>query len=189
MELGACGPDELVEELVHLHRGFLFAAVEPPAEEGEHASGESGGASSEFARWHVFEATGFDEAAFDPAREVAFGQIVEVFEVAGGGEDAVELVFEADVGEKFGDGHDTVGFVFLIAEHGAHCFAEHFELAHEQVVNVPVVQVEGRASDARAVEHILDGYVADGFLENEVEEGGAELHAGATNAGIVFSHR
>jgi hypothetical protein len=64
---------------------FFFTAVEPPAEEREHAAGEGGGTGGKFARRHFLESTGFDQPAFNAAGEVAFSEIVEVLEMAGVG--------------------------------------------------------------------------------------------------------
>jgi hypothetical protein len=182
------GPDELMEELVHFDWSFFFAAVEPPAEQCEHAAGERCGARGKFASRNVLESTGFDQPAFDAASEMAFGEIVEIFEVTGLGENAVELILIADVREKFGHRRDAFRLVSLIAECVAHGFAEHFELAEEQVVDVALVKVEGGSADAGAVEDILYSDFADGLLEDEIEKCGAELHACAADTGVVFSH-
>ena len=129
------------------------------------------------------------EAAFDAAGKVALGQVEEVFEVAGVGEHAVELVLVADVRKEFGDRHHAMRSVFAITERVAHGFKERLQLADEQVVFVAVVEVKGGAADARPVENVLYGDVVDGLLDDEVEQRGAQLQARAADAGIRSPHR
>jgi hypothetical protein len=63
-------------------------------------------------------------------------------------------------------------------------FAEHLQLAEEQIVLVAEVQIERGAADKGAVEHILHGYVFDRLLVDQLNERHAEPCTGPGGARI-----
>src|SRR5579863_6905634 len=91
--------------------------------------------------------------------------------------------------KQFGDRHHAMRFVFAITERVTDGFKERLQLAHEQVVFIAIVEVEGGAADARSVENVLYGDIVDGLLNDEVKKRGAQLQSRAADAGIRGPHR
>jgi hypothetical protein len=73
--------------------------------------------------------------------------------------------------EKLTDRRDAFGSIGVSREQGGHSFEELVHVTQKQIVLIPIVCVERRPADLRAIEHLLHGDIVKGLREQQLHQG------------------
>src|SRR6266404_686187 len=111
---------------------------------------------------------------FDTASEVSAGRFHEILGRALINQRFVKLHAIAQVREEFFDRDNTIRLLISSRKRRRREFEKFFHIAHEEIVLIAIVNIEGGASYSGAVEHILHSETVERPLLNQCDEGVAQ---------------
>ena len=124
------------------------------------------------------------------AGKVLLPHLLEVTHLARGNNRRVQVAHLRDVRKQLSRSWcDTVRAIRVAQQQGGHGLEKILQIAEKQVVFVAIVRVKRRASDVRAIKHLLDCDGVERLLLDQREQCIAQRVAGAANPAVDFRSR